>query len=527
MSARFATINQKKSMQIIENKALLFTYHEPARIIESIKKSVLLPTGELLVHWSMKSAMELVRLGVQNVPSYIKKDYPYPGLDQPMSHQRLMAEFYTLYKRCFNFSIMGSGKSRSTIWAADCMMRLGLVKRALIVAPLSILRTAWEADIFKTAMTRSVGIAVGDCKRRQKIIESGCEFCIINHDGLTSSRLDLKRAGFDLVIVDECSAVQNATTHRWKALNSLLTEDIFLWLLTGTPAANSPLQAYGLAKLVNPDGVPKFFSGWKDMTMNKVSLFTFVPKITAQDTVFKAMQPAIRFGKEDCPELPPVTFMEREFDMDKTQAKYYSEMKSQLLMVAADKKITAVNSGVLMGKLLQIAAGAVYSDDGSVIDFRASTRMQEMVDVINECGEKVLVFAQYRHNISMIAKHLEGLGIECAVIQGDTPHDTRKLYIDTFQNTSTLKVLILQPKVAAHGITLTAASTIIWFSPVASLETWLQANARIDRIGQQNKMTVVKLIGAPIERKVYGVLEKRGAAQSDLLELYRTELRGF
>ncbi|MHB0978447.1 MAG: DEAD/DEAH box helicase [Minisyncoccota bacterium] len=422
------------------------------------------------------------------------------------------------------FASGNTGKSRSTLWAIDYLMSAGMVKRALIVAPLSILRCAWESDLFCTAMTRTVGIAVGEAKKRKMIISSDCEICIINHDGLTSSLKDLKAAEFDLIVIDECTSVQNTMTHRWKALNSLVKPDTYLWMLTGTPAANSPLQAYGLAKLVQPDSVPRFFTGWKDKTMNKLSMFTFVPKITAKDEVYRALQPAIRFAKKDCVELPPITYMEREFEMDAVQAKYYKEMKSQLLMFAAQRQITAVNSGVLMGKLLQIASGAVYSDDGSIIDFKANRRLQEMTDVINECGEKVLVFAQYRHTIRLISEHLQAAGIDCATIDGDTSQADRKLYIDKFQNTPELKVLVLQPKVTAHGITLTAASTIVWFTPVSSLETWLQANARIDRIGQVNKMSVVKLIGSPIERKVYKVLETRGAAQTDLLELYREEL---
>jgi SNF2 family DNA or RNA helicase len=194
------------------------------------------------------------------------------------------------------------------------------------------------------------------------------------------------------------------------------------------------------------------------------------------------------------------------------------------LMFAAQKQITAVNSGVLMGKLMQIAAGAVYSDDGSVIDFRATTRMNEMLQVIHECEQKVLVFATYKHNISMIAAFLESKGIECAVLDGDTPKDARQLYINTFQNTQSLRVLVLQPKVAAHGITLTAASAVVWFTPTSSLETWRQANDRINRIGQTCPMTIVKLVGSPIERKVYKVLERRDAEQKDLLDLYRDEM---
>lgn len=514
-------------MQIVDNKAILLESPNPEQLVSVIDKAAIVAPNKVLVKWTLQAAQTLARLGYRNVPSPIAKSYGYPHKpdEPPYDHQRAMAGFMVLHKKCFNFSEMGTGKSRGAIWAADYLMTLGVVKRVLIIAPLSILYSAWKADLFATAMHRSVEVAVGDAKRRAKIIGGDAEFVIINHDGIKFSRLELVRAKFDLIIVDEASAVTNATTDRWKALNSLVTKDTWLWLLTGTPAANSPLQAYGLAKLVCPERVPKFFNGWRDLTMHKVSTFTYIPKADAQAKVFAALQPAIRFDKKDCLDLPPVTFVEREVPMDPVQQKYYNAMKNDMLMHAADKQITAVNSGVLMGKLLQVAAGSVYSDDGSVVDFRAKSRINEMLQIIAESEHKVIVFAQYRHTIRMLLNVLADNDIDAAALDGSVPQAERTRIIDAFQKTAQYKVLVLQPKVASHGITLTAANVAIWYSPVSSLEHWRQANDRINRIGQVNKMTVVKLIGSPIERKVYAVLERRDGDQTDLLNLYREELR--
>lgn len=417
-----------------------------------------------------------------------------------------------------------TGKTRATVWAADYLMSIGEVKRVLVLAPLSILRTAWEADIFKAAMHRTVGIAHGSDAIRKRVIASGCEFVVMNHDGVKSAYKDLMAAHFDLIIVDEATAFKNSTTKRWKALAHLLRDDTYLWLLTGTPAANSPEDAYGLAKLVNPGGVPKFLTGWREATMLKVSTFTWVPRSDAQQRVFAAMQPAIRVDKRDCIDLPPVTYVEREIEMSPTQQKYYSEMKKQMLMEAAGTQITAVNAGVLLSKLLQIAAGAAYSDDGKIVDFRPTERLNEMLDVINECREKVIVFANFRHSIEVIKECLDNNKIPAGIISGDVSVSERTRLIQSFQEDDKLKVLIIQPQAAAHGVTLTAASVTIWFSPVSSLELWNQANARMDRPGQKNAMTIVKLIGSPIERKVYGVLEKRGADQTALLGLFHDEI---
>lgn len=512
------------TIQIVENKGLLIPHPNPAQLLAVLDKAMAMPDGRVLAHWSMKTVETLRGLGIK-APSPIAKAYPYMGRDQVMEHQRRMAEFVTLYRRCFNFSDMGTGKSRAMLWAADYLMQAKMIKRVLILSPLSVVRTAWESDLFATCMHRSYGVAVGDAKRRAKVIGSGCEFVITNHDTVKHSRLELARADFDLIIVDEATAFCNATTDRFKALESLLKKKTTrLWMLTGTPAANSPLQAYGLGKLVCPERMPKFFTGWKDLTMIKVSAFTYVPKSNALDLVFDALQPAIRFEKKDCFDLPPVTYVEREVEMEPVQAKYYQEIKKQMLMFAAGKQITAVNSGVLLGKLLQIASGTVYSDDGNVVDFRAQNRMRELLQVIHECEQKVIVFAKYKHTIRAIMKFLTDNKIACDAIDGDVKPDDRTRIINSFQREDTLKALVLQPKVAAHGITLTAASVAVWFTPTSSGEEWKQANDRINRYGQVNKMTVVKLIGAPIERKVYNVLEKRNGEQAKLLSLYREEL---
>lgn len=507
-------------MQVVEGKGLLFDAPNPQQILQVIDKAVLTPEGKVLAHWSMKTVQALRQMGIP-APSPIAKNYSYPGRDAAMDQQKRMAEFCTVYRRCFNFSEMGTGKSRASLWATDYLMSTNAIKRCLILSPLSVVKTAWEADLIATCLHRSFGVAVGDAKRRNKIIASDCDIVITNHDTVKHSRLELARAAFDLIIVDEATAFSNTQTDRWKALNSLIKKDTRLWLLTGTPAANSPLQAYGLGKLVCPERVPKFFTGWKDLTMNKVSTFTYLPKANARDTVFNALQPAIRFEKKDCFELPPVMYVEREVEMEPQQAKYYKEIKAQMLMYVAGKQITAVNSGVLMGKLLQIASGTVYSDDGNVVDFRAKSRLNDMLQVINECANKVIVFANYKHTIAQIVQFLNDNDIECAAIDGSVSMDARTLYINTFQNTPSCKVLVLQPKVASHGITLTAASVAIWFTPTSSLETWRQANDRINRYGQKNKMTIVKLVGSAIERRVYSILEKRDADQSELLQMYR------
>lgn len=511
-------------MEIIDNKALLIRTKYPSRITETIKQSQHLGDGQVLVKWSLENAQTLKQLGFKKTPSPIDINYSYPGFGKPFAHQRDMASFMSLHKKCFNFSDMGVGKTRAAIWAADYLMSVGAIKRVLVISPLSVMRTAWEADIYQTAIHRTVGIAHGSREARRKIIDSGVEFVIINHDGVKVMAKELASANFELVIVDEATSFKEQKTDRWKALRTIVRSETYLWMMTGTPAANKPLDAYGLAKLVNPNGVPKFYTGWKELTMYKVSMFTWLPRVGATEIVHAALQPAIRISKKDCMDLPPVVYQTREIPMSPTQEKYYKRMKAEMLMNAANEQITAVNAGVLLNKLLQISAGAVYSDTGEVVEFKPTARLNELLDVINECSNKVLVYAAYRHSFDVIGDFLTKHNITYGLINGSVPNKDRATLITRFQNDDDIKVLLLQPQAAAHGITLTAADTTVWFTPVPSLELWAQANARMDRPGQKNNMTIVKLVGSPVEEKLYKVLESRGSAQKDLLELYRSEI---
>ena len=152
---------------------------------------------------------------------------------------------------------------------------------------------------------------------------------------------------------------KNVGTKRFKSLLKILKPNTHLWMMTGTPAAQSPLDAYGLAKLVNPDGVPKFYTGWRDKVMYQASRFKWMPKPTSGGDVHDALQPAIRFTKEQCLDLPPVITVTREVPLTAQQAKYYKLLKDRMVMQAAGETITAVNAAAGVNKLLQIGRAHV------------------------------------------------------------------------------------------------------------------------------------------------------------------------
>lgn len=295
-------------------------------------------------------------------------------------------------------------------------------------------------------------------------------------------------------------------------------------MMTGTPAAQSPLDAYGIAKLCVPDRAPQFFGRYRDMVMYNVSRFKWLPKDNAQDVVFDMLQPAIRFTKEQCLDLPEVTHTYREAPLTPQQKKYYEQLRRTMAISADGESITTVNAAVNVNKLLQLSGGAVYSDDREVIEFDVSNRLAVIKEVIDEASHKVLIFVPFTHTINLLAEYLNKNGVSNAIINGEVSVNKRTDIFKRFQEEERPSCLIIQPQAAAHGVTLTAANVVIWYAPVTSVETYLQANARVHRKGQVNPVTVVHVQGSPVEEKLYKMLENKLDTHTKLVDLYRNEI---
>lgn len=451
-------------------------------------------------------------------------DYPRPLGFTPFAHQKITTEFLVSNRKAFCFNEQGTGKTASVIWSVDYLMKLGVVKRVLVVCPLSIMKASWQADLFKFAMHRTVAVAYGGAKKRKKIVSGDAEFVIINFDGISIVKEEIKKGGFDLIVIDEASAYKNAQTQRWKDMRDLTKVVKGLWMLTGTPAAQSPTDAYGLAKLVNPEGIPMFFTQFKDMVMTKVSQYRWLPKPQAKHIVHNVLQPAIRFEKKQCLDLPNITYIDRDAPMTAQQKGFYKLLVKQMLIEAAGEEISAVNAATKINKLLQIACGSVYTDTGEVVDFDTTNRLNVVQEAIEEASHKVLIFVPFTHTIELLRKHLEKNNITCDVINGNVSANARADIVQTFQNSENPRVLIIQPQAASHGLTLTAADTIIWYAPCTSVETYLQANARIDRPGQVNPMTIIHIRGSNVETKMYSLLRSNIANHNQIIDLYREEI---
>jgi SNF2 family DNA or RNA helicase len=516
-------------MQIVNNKGLLIRTHNPQKVVDVIPKSKVVktmphpkgPIYELLVFWGYDETRILKNLGYSKTPSPIEGRYKWSGFHKPFDHQRITAAFLTMHDKCFVFNEAGTGKTSAVIWAADYLMRLGKIRRALVICPLSIMHSAWVSDLFKVAMDRTVQVAYGKASARREVIAGTAEFVIVNYDGVEIVQEEIKAAEFDLIICDEATALKNVSTKRWKTINDIVRPNTRLWLLTGTPAAQTPLDAYGLARLVSPARVPRTKGAWKDLTMQKVTQYKYIPSPRATELVYHALQPAIRFTKEECLDLPEVMYLTRDVELTPQQRAYYEKLRTQMLFEAAGEEVTAINAAVKMQKLLQISGGAVYSDDKTVLEFDASSRLDALEEIINETSKKILVFVPYRHAIEVVHNHLNKLNISNEIINGDVSVSKRTDVFTRFQTQDDPKVLVIQPQAASHGVTLTAADTVVFWSPVMSVETYLQCIARIDRVGQKNKMTIHHIQGSPVERGIYRALMEKKDLHEELTEMYR------
>lgn len=473
-----------------------------------------------------ESTKVLHNTGYTGVPApvLVPGRFDWPGRYTPMAHQRAVTAFYTLNKRCFNLSGMGTGKTAASVWAAEYMIRQGMIKKVLVVAPLSCLRRVWEDEILNLTPGRECAVLHGGKPKRAKEMARNVTWNVINHDGIKFELDALMKQSYDLVIVDEFTAFKTHNSARSKALKKL-TANTRLWMLSGTPTPKSPEDAYFPCKLVNPS-MPLTLTRFRDATMFPLGNYGFAPRANAKDVVRGLMQPAILIKKEDVLDLPPLTRVRREVELSAPQKAALKQIKNERVLQTRDSAglvgtTSAVNAAVLMGKVLQIAQGAIKQDDGTVAYLKADARLRAVSDLIEESQGKAIVYAPYRASLEMLEAYLGSL-YRVARVDGSTSSGMRNEAFSAFQNSDELDVLVAHEKVASHGLTLTAADLTTWYGPTTSNESYMQANARMNRPGQTKPMTIAQVGACSQEWSVYRTLEGQGNMQQTLLDLYET-----
>jgi SNF2 family DNA or RNA helicase len=508
-----------------KHRKLVLNLSEPARVLMSIPtaKTFVYKNRELVaVPHKMEETQVLRNLGYK-VPSPVEMYYDWSGQYTPFKAQLETAAFLTLNNRAFVLNGMGSGKTLSALWAFDYLRSIGIAKKLLVVSPLSTLERTWADEIFRHFPHLTWATLYGSREKRQRVLNSEADIYLINHDGIKVMEKELQaRTDIDVIVVDEIASFRNAGTDRWKALHRIVQSRKRVWGLTGTPTPNAPTDAWAQCRLISPERVPKYFNQFRDMTMKQLSQFKWIPRDNATEVVAAAMQPSIRFAREDCIDLPPCMFQTRQVEMSVPQKKAYREMLTQLYVELQSGEVHAVNEAVKLQKLVQIASGVVYAKDGTHVEIQAHDRIQECLDIIEQAGTKVIIFAPFKGSLEYIEKEISKHHT-CAVISGEVAKGARDKIFHDFQTGREPHVLVAQPAAMAHGLTLTAASTIIWFAPITSQEIYTQANARITRPGQKHSQLIVNIEGSPVERRLYDRLRQKQAAEGLLLDIIRDQ----
>lgn len=435
----------------------------------------------------------------------------------------------------------GTGKTRVQIEAFNTR-RLRGGGAMLVIAPKSLLRTAWQDDFKKFAP--DIKAVVAPAERRAEAFGEIADVYITNTDATKWLAKQppkfFKR--FDTIVIDEISMFKHRTSDRSKALNKIKKHFKYRYGLTGTPNSNSITDLWHPIFVLD-DGkrLGKSFIQFRnsvcepEQTGPQPNMLKWKDRAGAELAVGNLLADmVIRHKFEECIDIPEHHMYTVPYYMSPKQTKTYEQMeRDAIAQLDSGRIVSAVNAAGVMIKLLQIASGASYSDAGTGnTQLQAATadtvgyapidsgRYELVADLVEQRAHSV-VFFHWTHQRDMLINEFKKRGITYAVIDGSVGDKARKLAVDHFQ-AGFYRVLLAQPQSAAHGLTLTKGTSTIWASPTSNLEHFVQGNKRIYRAGQtQRTETIVVTAPGTIEDKVYQRLSEKDARQTSMLELLK------
>jgi hypothetical protein len=397
-----------------------------------------------------------------------------------------------------------------------------MVRKMLVVAPLSSLRETWMSHVFEFLGRRVVATVLhGDRdKRLRELARPDVDIFIINPAGMKVVQKELyNRPDIDVLAIDELATYRNRSK-RSRAMREYAAKVPWVWGMTGAPMPHAPTDVWEQAKIVTPWSVPPHFTHFRDELMLRVSQFKYLPKLGAKDKAYAALQPSVRYTLDDVTELPAYVSRRVEVPMGPLQKQAYEAIRKDAYHMIADRIVTAANAGVVLNKLLQISLGYVYDNKGRAITLDNGMRLESMLDIVEAADGKVIIFTAYKHALAGISAALKSRDISHAVVSGDVPVKQRDGIFAAFQRTDEPRVLAAHPACMSHSLTLHRASTVLWTGPIPDLEIYEQANARIRRVGQRSRQLFVHLQSTAQERKLYRQLIERQSYQLDVLALF-------
>jgi SNF2 family DNA or RNA helicase len=492
-----------------------------------------------------------------DVPPIMNYRYDWPRLrravPKPFAAQVVTANHAALHPRSFVLNDMRTGKTLSCLWAADYIMqeaeKKGLTCRCLIVCPLSTVRSVWVDAVQTHFMGRRkiVNTHNPNAKKRRQLFDVPADFYVMNIDGVkigakkTWRGIELEKGGLaehimnradlQIIIIDEASGFRDAQSIRSKAAQTIFAEKPYVWALTGTPTPNQPTDAHGLRRLIDP-AYRESFKSVKERMMYNMGGFKWAPRPDGYIQAAELLTPSVRFKKEHCFDMPPQLQTARDAEFSAEQAELYETLRIAMRAELAGGEIDAVHEGALRLKLLQIACGAVYDGAHVAHEVDCAPRLAVLKEAMDEadCGPKgegkCLIFAPFTSTVNLLKRHVRDWFVKggapadaVRVITGAVSPKERAEIVSKFQSAGVPRVIIADPGTMAHGLTCTAANTIIWYAPTDKPESWAQGNERILGASQKNTTLVVKIGITKTEREIYQRLNNKQSMQGVMLSM--------
>ncbi|RGD39744.1 ATP-dependent helicase [Coprococcus sp. AM14-16] len=420
---------------------------------------------------------------------------------------------------------MGLGKTVISLTAiADLLFDSFEAHRVLVVAPLRVARDTWPAEISKWEHLKHLtyAVAVGTVKERKAALAANADITIINRENLgwliDSSGFDFN---YDMVIIDELSSFKNHTSKRFQSLMKVRPKVKRIIGLTGTPSSNGLMDLWAEFKLLDfGERLGRFITHYRNNYFipdkrNGEIIYSYKPMPYAEDAIYRKISDiTISMKSTDHLQMPELITSQYEVQLSEDEETRYEELKADFILELPEGEVTAANAASLTGKLSQLANGAIYDDEGNIVEFH-DRKLDALEDIIESAnGKPLLVAYWFKHDLQRIKKRFDVREIK-----------TSKDIIDW--NNGNIPVAIIHPASAGHGLNLQAGgSTLVWFGLTWSLELYQQTNARLWRQGQTSGTVIIEHIitKGTIDERILKALSLKEVTQNALIDAVKANL---